>query len=322
MKLDEEALAKLKKSIEIVGQLYGVVRCKQHPDRILMGRHRLAVLGDKARLFDLDVDAKAKELGYSHDLMERLIIYHSNIQRQVSKEERREELIEMAKQLEKEGLQKEKIARRIAELVSLDLTERYVYELLPDEYKEKVKMEAGKKGGEKSAELSSAKPTVSLEKVEEESVPQATAPVITEGRTAEETITQYPPEERVYPIASAPRATEHRKPTDTEAEQLLTAELSRRGVEFLTQVPYVRESEFTADGIPKTYTVDILIGGNMAIEVEGEGSSSANNKERDDFFRSKGIRVFHIPNSMIMKYADVVADLIAYIWVISKEMRK
>jgi very-short-patch-repair endonuclease/chorismate mutase len=285
--IDEEIVEQLKRSKEILGEIIPIIMDSE--GNILSGRHRERA--GWALKHIADIEKMAQKLKVSTSMARDIIRLHLNVQRKPSKEETKAILLRMAKELEAKGIEKKNIASELTKYAPY--TDRYIREILPDEYKHK----------EMAREIA-------------ELVPQkATAPVITEGRTAEETITRYPPEEKVYPRASAPRATEFRKPTDTEAEQLLIAELSRRGVNFLTQVPYVRES---VDEIPKTYNVDILVGGNLAIEVEGEGSSSANNKERDDFFRSKGIRVFHIPNDCVMKYADLIADLIAYIWAISK----
>jgi len=109
----------------------------------------------------------------------------------------------------------------------------------------------------------------------------------------------------------APRASDFRRATYTEAEQVLAAELARRGVRYLTQVPYVREGEYTAEGAPKTYVADIVVADKLILEVEGEGSSSES-VERDRFFEEKGMKVIHIPNEAALKYSNIIAEVIAF----------
>jgi hypothetical protein len=62
----------------------------------------------------------------------------------------------------------------------------------------------------------------------------------------------------------------------------------------------IRFGEFR-NGHPLTYSIDILVVDSryrpVAIEVEGEGSSSKNNDARDAYLGSLGLSVMHVPNS-------------------------
>ena len=72
-----------------------------------------------------------------------------------------------------------------------------------------------------------------------------------------------------------------------------------------------RYGEFTKDGYPKSYYVDIMIMDERyvptAIEVEGEGSSSRDNEKRDAYLSTLGIRVLHVDNKT--KGEEVIARL-------------
>ncbi len=152
MKYDETALEDLKASIANVGQIYRVIVCKQHPDRILAGKHRKAA-GAVNPPYEMDIDERAKTFGVSHEEMEQLIIIHSNVQRQVSREERAEELNAYAKILEGQ-IPDQEIPSRIATKTNFSI--QYVLELLSDEkYKRPEKVRAGQASAQtKSVKLS------------------------------------------------------------------------------------------------------------------------------------------------------------------------
>jgi very-short-patch-repair endonuclease len=268
--IDEEIVDQLKRSKEILGEIIPII--VDDDGNILSGRHReRAGWTLKHRC---NIDAIVSRLNCSASMAREIVRLHCNVQRKPSKEETKAILLRIAKELELKGVEKKSIAGELKKYVPF--SDRYIEELLPDEYK---KIEHRPKG---EPEL---------------------VRVLSKSTSNK-------------PRASSPRASEFLMKADTEAEQLLVAHLSRRGVNFLTQVPFVRESE-NKDGIQKTYVVDILVDGIIAIECEGEGSSSRDSS-RDSFFSSKGIKVFHIPNECIIKYADVIADLIAYIASIKK----
>ncbi len=281
MKHDEEALQDLKDSMQVVGQIYSVIICKQHPDRILAGRHRKAS-GTK-NTYAMDVDERAKLFEITHEEMEQLLIIHSNVQRTVSKEERREELLAYAKILESQGMPKEEIASKIAENVTF--THQYVLELLPSEYKQKEKA------------VSPGRPTIPVK------------PSLTESSTSEpETNENFNKSKvKLAPVNTSPRQSDNVKSSYTDAEICLINHLGKAGVKYNTQVPYERPGEFNSEGKPKSYIIDVLTDeDHLGLEVEGPGTSS-DNPVRDQFFKERGITIVHLPNAMVLDYGDVVA---------------
>lgn len=104
----------------------------------------------------------------------------------------------------------------------------------------------------------------------------------------------------------------HRVPTYTESEQLFSSALSAHKVNYRTQEIFEREGEMTKDGKPKIYALDFfLLDKKVGIEIEGAGSSSKDNPERDAFFGSRGVAVAHLSNELVQKHAGEVAELIA-----------
>lgn len=286
MKFDEGALEDLKASLRVVGQIYSVLTCKQHPDRVLAGRHRREAGMGKPYL--LDVEDRAQKFGCSHEEMEQLILIHSNVQRQVSKAERYEELNAYAKLLETQGVAKHEIASKIASKVPF--SEQYVFELLPEEFKSPEKVEAGRKGGaEKSAKLSLAKSSISEPEIKEDF-----------NKTGLREPTSYP----------GPSQSDGRQSEYTEAHVSLLNALTKRRLNCRSEVAFERPGELTSEGQPKTYQSDIVVEDRVIVEVEGEGSSSRDNEKRDFFFKEQGFVVKHIPNDLAQKYPEFVADLI------------
>lgn len=97
----------------------------------------------------------------------------------------------------------------------------------------------------------------------------------------------------------------------TQAEQQLIAELTKQGVEYLTQIPFKRKEEKTREDEPKQYIADIIIKNTKIIlEVEGSKSSSSDNPDRDKYFKEKGYQIIHIPNELALKQSFVLATLI------------
>ncbi len=169
--IDEEAVKLIMAAIEGVGQVYSVVRCRQHPTHILAGSHRVEAmkrLKIEPRYFDLDVDKRAKEMGVSHDVAEHLIRINANTQREVGESERAREFLTLAKTFESEGVPKPQIAAKVVQSLKKRFSASYVFQLLPPEYKDPEKASSGKKGGEsqkKSAQLSGAQLMVEPKKV-------------------------------------------------------------------------------------------------------------------------------------------------------------
>ena len=97
----------------------------------------------------------------------------------------------------------------------------------------------------------------------------------------------------------------------TQAEQALIGELTKKGVEYMTQVPFERKNEQTIKGEPKQYIADILIKNiKIILEIEGSKSSSSDNPKRDSFFKENGYQIIHIPNELAMKYPSTLSELI------------
>lgn len=149
MSLDKRAVDDLAKSIEGSGQIYSLVYYKQHPDRLLVGRHRLETLEKlnlKANAAYMDIDARAKLRGVSHEEMELLVKSNSNVQRQVPEVERKRELLEYARVVESQGTPREEVASVLVARVPF-LSKSTIYGYLPEEYKKPEKVRAGEASG-------------------------------------------------------------------------------------------------------------------------------------------------------------------------------
>lgn len=127
-------------------------------------------------------------------------------------------------------------------------------------------------------------------------------------------------EPKSYP---SPRASEFRKPTYTQSEIAIASLLSLRGVHFRTQVPYdsgrTRITTKEDGEQPIYYYVDILIGNFLAVEVEGAGSHSANNDERDECLRNHGLHVMHVRSDEIY---DNAVEKICAAWYLYNALEK
>ncbi len=188
-------------------------------------------------------------------------------------------LSEAATELEKQGVEKGRIVARLKE--DFPVSERSLYRYLPDEYK--------RSGGYNRTEL----PAVS-------------------SKRSDSGISDQSAKLEPYRRGLSETASSHRVTTYTKSEELFASALSVYGVGYRTEVAFEREGEKTEDGKPKVYVLDIfLIDRNVGIELEGEGSSSKDNAERDAFFRSKGIGIAHLSNELVQKHAGEVAELIA-----------
>jgi hypothetical protein len=135
MSQDEEfSHTGLQKSIQKIGQLYPIL--VNEKGEVLDGNNRLKdnpnpdkkVVVTKNRYEDLMVRASA------------------HYRRRVSQEERKSVILEMAKEAEKLGIPKNKIASKIVD--DLPHAESYVLRLIPDEYKDIQKASAGKQGAD------------------------------------------------------------------------------------------------------------------------------------------------------------------------------
>ena len=133
--LDGEIVEGLKKSRGVLGELYPII--KDESGVILSGKHRDAAGWTAVSL--IDTKAIAKKLGLDAGdpadiaIAQALVVIHSNWQRKVSLEETKKNLVVLAQVLEAKGTPKERVCARVSELVPY--SERWVRELLPDEFK-------------------------------------------------------------------------------------------------------------------------------------------------------------------------------------------
>jgi hypothetical protein len=119
--------------------------------KVLDGNHRA----------DVDKDWEVKVILTENRFKELLVRAHAHHRRRVPQEETRALVEEMAEALEKEGIPRTEIALKLVE--ALPYSENYTRSLIPDIYKNPVKVQAGQIGGEKSATISEQKAaTISL----------------------------------------------------------------------------------------------------------------------------------------------------------------
>ena len=140
--LDQDALEQLKGSLRAAGQLSAILRCKQHPSRVLAGHHRAAA-GGKDFIYH-DVDEFAKRIGKTHAVAEKLVGIASNVQRKVSEEEREKEFMALAELLIKQGTLRNKTAAEVVRLTGF--SKEYVYSHLPPDYRDTARGRAIRSG--------------------------------------------------------------------------------------------------------------------------------------------------------------------------------
>ena len=231
-------------------------------------------------------------------------------------------LTKAARELEKEGVEKGKIAKQLAE--DFPRHERTIYRYLPTEFKDPHQVLAGRAKAaatvatEFGVRTRSSVDTVSTE-IEQ---PKATTGLR---------------EPKSYP---SPTASSFGTKTHTPSAVKLAATLS--GMKVLTEFQVERDgmyrcqmghiSELEGGELeeaklqagtrcrrcsqpagPMVYSIDVLVDGRIALEVEGEGSASADNDERDDYLTKKGYFVVHVPNEYVEKHLEVVVWGVNYI---------
>jgi hypothetical protein len=124
----------LQKSVKIVGELYPVLT--NQDGKILDGSHRIE---SNPKHYRKIVQTKNRT-------EEILVRVHAHHRRQVPQEETKAMLVELAKELEKDGIPKENVTAELYKLVPY--TEQYVRRLLPEMYKQPEKVEAGRVGAQ------------------------------------------------------------------------------------------------------------------------------------------------------------------------------
>jgi len=140
--LDSELIEQLKKSRTVVGEYSPVI--VDFDGEILSGRHRKEASWERTET--IDSRAIAEKLGVTVAIAKEVVRMHFNLQRKPSREETQESLLKIAKELELKGVSKENIASEVAKLVPY--SHAWVWELLPLEYKQPKKVEAGKIGAQ------------------------------------------------------------------------------------------------------------------------------------------------------------------------------
>lgn len=108
----------------------------------------------------------------------------------------------------------------------------------------------------------------------------------------------------------APKQSDNRRPTHTDDAMALFNLLAKK-FKCETEEAFAREGEKTREGKTKTFHPDILVNDKVCVEVEGAGSSSKDNPERDEFFVKKGLKVLHIPNGAVREYPDLCVDYVS-----------
>ena len=90
-----------------------------------------------------------------------------------------------------------------------------------------------------------------------------------------------------------------RKTFKSDAIRIASA-LAKAKIDYSLEWQVPRYNEYTRGGTLKSYYLDILVCDpryeTVAIEVEGEGSSSRDNLKRDEYLSTLGIRVLHVDN--------------------------
>jgi hypothetical protein len=140
---DEFIVESLKRSKEIVGQLLPVVIDKETGE-IISGRHRNKAGWDFVKEITKETKEKvAKKLNIPVEAVPIIWKIHVNIQRTVTKEERKQEIKRLIEILLKNGIKKEEIINKLLQV--LPWKKSYIYELVPDEFKTKTLIEEEKK---------------------------------------------------------------------------------------------------------------------------------------------------------------------------------
>jgi len=120
----------LQKSIKLVGELYPIL--ENQNGKILDGNTRVISNPKHHR----------KTIQTKNRIEEILIRAHAHHRRRISQEETKSLIDELAKELEQSGVKKESISAKLVEL--LPYSPGYVRQLLSEQYKEPVKVEAAK----------------------------------------------------------------------------------------------------------------------------------------------------------------------------------
>ncbi len=288
--IDQQVVQVLRDSKRDFKAVYPVLYCAQHPEYVISGRHRAAAEWDVKQ--PVDVEKWAKQWNVPHDAAHEIMRDRLNVQRTVTKEERADSMIKVARML---GTEKGKVVEKVHNLFP-HFSERYIYELLPAEFKEEKKAEARKETTQKFVELSSTEEKSPVAENEPES-----------GELGKPQKKKEP-----YSKGQRPSPKEGLKPQYTTPQMKLAAAFNKVGLFPDVEKPFERLGEFTKEYIPKTYVADLHFGPEMVIiEVEGKGSASADNDERELFFTNLHYQMVHVPNSCAKSHGRIIAAVAA-----------
>jgi len=119
---EEEFMEGLRKSRDVIGHIYPVI-VKKGTYEIIDGKHRKQI----------DPTWPEKEVEFPDRKSEILFRMHANYRRAVSRKERASEMLLLASILEEEGVPREQMVSKLAEITPF--SERYIRNLLPSKYK-------------------------------------------------------------------------------------------------------------------------------------------------------------------------------------------
>jgi len=177
-----EHIEELKRSKLLVGELSPIIIDFDGEELAGSCRRKAGFI----RTYHVDSRKLAEKWDIPVQVAKERVRLNSNIQRKVSAKETRGILLRMAKAFEERGLSKEMIALQVG--ANCPFSQKYVWELLPEEYKNPEKVAAGRLGGEAtSAELNrpkpqdSRQPTVEVRKYKPPETPEYRRAVMTPG---------------------------------------------------------------------------------------------------------------------------------------------
>jgi len=314
--LDRDLIEQLKKSRVVIGEQAPLI--VDFDGEVLSGLHRKEAGWQKSESVDSKVIAE--KLGVTIPAAKEIVRMHFNLQRKPSREETEASLLKIARELEVKGVQKELIASEVSKLVPY--SDRWVRELLPEEYKQPEQVEAAKH----VAEVVPPEETEIPEKPSE--VSKALIPVICEANCGMTTvypkdwkgqqvcpscyeklsrgeITVEPPKPRIEEAPKPPGLEkriyepgawreEMHKPV-SRMDEFVRNELIRLGYRIRSQEPVCIKSivpEAIVDGKgDKTFEKPFAV---FLDTVETHGKRTLVDMENRELLAKKGIRVLEI----------------------------
>lgn len=297
---EDFSVESLKKSQKRIGQLYPVLTSPT--GEVIDGLHRL----------EADPDWEKKVVETKSRMEDILVRVHAHHRRRVPQEETRMLLIELAQELEKSGIEKENIASELVKITPY--SQPWVLRLLPEEYKQVQKVEAGKVGAllieHKSQDL--RKPleqgvececcglgTYFPEQYEGKTVCQSCYVNLKSGNKTLPKQKPSPMPKKMNAIPKIKDSWEHRKATmqtpHSRMEQALMTKLHEKGLHPIVDHEFCLQST-----TPDFFFVDK----NVAIYLDGsvhEGKEQRDENLRELLTKRHGITVVSIPYETFTK---------------------